>query len=292
MKTSGFCSVGLAALVVAGAVQATGCASAVVRGQTDAVEALYQQAMEDLDDGLYTEALDGFASLKTKYPYSRFAALADLRTADTHFKRGKFLEAVDAYRSFLRFHPSHGDAAYAMFQIGEAYFEQAPEDWWFLPPAAEKDQGSTRLAITAYRDMLARFGSSEFAAPATEKLTLSLAKLAEHELYVARFYFQRERWKAAVSRAKGMLQDYPGSPYDAEGLWILGRGQLELADKPAAADALARLAKDFPASEYAGEAQVLLAGLGAVSQAPAPQAPAPQAPVPQAPAPQAPKVTP
>ena len=38
-----------------------------------------------------------------------------------------------------------------MYRIGESYFEQIPSDWWFLPPSAEKDQASTRLAISAYR---------------------------------------------------------------------------------------------------------------------------------------------
>ena len=48
-----------------------------------------------------------------------------------------------------------------MLQIGEAYHEQIPEDWFFLPPSSEKDQGNTRLAITAYRDMLSRYPESK-----------------------------------------------------------------------------------------------------------------------------------
>src|SRR5688572_25591796 len=87
------------------------------RPEGDTPEAMYERAMEDLEDGLYPEALAGFAEVKTKHPYSRFAALADLRTADTHFERKKFLEAIDAYRQFLKLHPSHPDSAYAYFKI-------------------------------------------------------------------------------------------------------------------------------------------------------------------------------
>ena len=87
----------------------TSCASArfLVRAEPTNVNEMYEQAVEDMESGLYPEAIRAFADLKTKYPYTKFAALADLRTADTQFRRGKHVEAVDAYRNFLKFHPNH-----------------------------------------------------------------------------------------------------------------------------------------------------------------------------------------
>ena len=100
------------------------------------VESMYKQAQEDLADSLYPEALKGFGDVKTKFPYSKYAALADLRSADTQFQRAKFSEAIDGYRNFLKYHPNHAEGPYAMLQIGESYFEQIPDDWFFLPPSA------------------------------------------------------------------------------------------------------------------------------------------------------------
>src|SRR5690349_2485867 len=120
-------------LLVGLALALTHCASArvLIRPEPTNAQELYDQSMEDLDDALYPEALKGFADLKAKYPYTKFSALADLRTADTHLARGKHIEAVDAYRNFLKFHPNHEEAPYAMMQIGEAYFSQIPDDWFF-----------------------------------------------------------------------------------------------------------------------------------------------------------------
>lgn len=240
------------------ALTAIGCATTAARGQGETPEQLYQQALDDLDSGLHPEALEGFANIKTKYPYSKYAALADLRTADTHFERGKYLEAIDAYRSFIKFHPNHDEAPYAMFRIGEAYVEQMPSEWWFLPPAEEKDQGSTRLAISAFRDMLMRYPSSEHAAIAREQLEHCRHKLALHELYVARFYFDRERWVAAAARAEGLLRDYAGLGLDAQALWFAGRSRFLSKDYAAAAAALQKLRDSFPEDGKTKEAAAML----------------------------------
>jgi outer membrane protein assembly factor BamD len=247
-----------------------GCATTNTAGgpAPGSAEALYNQAMEDLDDGLYPEALKGFNDVKTKFPYSKFAALSDLRVADTHFARAKHLEAIDAYRNFMKFHPNHDQSAYAMLRIGDAYYEQIPSDWWFLPPSAEKDQGNTRLAIAAYRDMLSRFGKHDLADQARQKLDECRQKLAEHEMYVARFYFDRDRYKAAAGRAEGLLETYSGLGFDEEALWIAGKSRFETGEKERARDALSRLVKQFPDGGKASDARGLLSQLG-----PAPAAP-------------------
>ncbi|MBI5509639.1 MAG: outer membrane protein assembly factor BamD [Deltaproteobacteria bacterium] len=240
--------------IISIALCALGCATTLVRGTPKNAEDQYTQAMEDLKDGLYPEAVTGFTDLKTKYPYSKLAALADLRIADTNYERGKFVEAIDGYRAFLKYHPSHEEAAYAMFRIGEAYAEQIPSDWWFLPPSSEKDQGNTRLAISAYRDFLARYGDSKHAADGRKRLDECRAKLAEHELYVASFYFKRGRFAAAAARADGLVRDYPGLGLDRDALLISMRAHAKTGANEPAAAAAARLQKDFPNTSEAREA--------------------------------------
>lgn len=221
-------------------------------------EQLYEQAMEDLEDGLFPEALAGFSEVKTKYPYSSHAALADLRTADTHFERGKFIEAIDAYRQFLKLHPGHAEAAYAMFRVGESYFEQIPGEWWFLPPPAEKDQANTRLAIAAYRDMIERFPKSPHAKEARDKLDQGRRKLADHEMYVARFYHKRDKPLAVAGRAEGLLEDYPGLGLDAEALWLAAGARQDLGELDRAKAHAKRLLERFPDSPYARDAQAIV----------------------------------
>lgn len=229
-------------------------------------EELYNQAMSDLNNGLYPEATAAFSDLKSRYPYSKFAILADLRIADTNFQRAKYTEAIDSYRNFLKYHPNHSEAGYAMYQIGESYYEQIPEDWWFMPPGKEKDQGNTRLAIVAYRDMIERFEKHTMAEQARNRLKECRSKLADHEVYVANFYLSRERYAGAVSRAEGVLRDYSGLGLDAKALWILARAQDAQGNGAAAKATAQKIIKDFPDTTEASSAQRFLstpAGAGA-----------------------------
>ena len=233
---------------------------------TSEVEKLYFEALDDLEDHLYPEALEGFNKIKTKFPYSRYAALAELRIADTHFDSHKHLEAVDAYQRFLKFYPNHSEAPYAMAKIGDAYYDQIPSDWWLLPPSAEKDQQNTRLAIAAYRDMLNRFPSSEHSAKARDRVADGNNRLAAHELYVANFYLKRKKHKAAISRAEGMLTKFPGVPSTEGALWVLAQAHKALKNWAQAKTAAQTLLRSYPQFEDREEAETLLKELPATEQ--------------------------
>lgn len=240
----------------------TGCASALTREPPKTAEEWYARALEDLEDGLYPEAVIGFSAVKNKFPYSKYAALAELRIADVQFERGRYVEAVDAFRNFLKFYPRHEKSSYAMYKIAAAYREQLPSDFWLLPPAEEKDQASTRLAISAYKDMLTRHPDAPESEQAREELDECRRMLADHEMYVAEFYFKRENWRAAAMRAEGLLADYGGLGLDAQALLISARSRYELAELDVALQAAARLQNEFPESAEAGDAKDLIERIG------------------------------
>ncbi|HET6346223.1 MAG TPA: outer membrane protein assembly factor BamD, partial [Myxococcota bacterium] len=97
---------------------------------------------------------------------------------------------------------------------------------------------------------------------AREHLAACRRKLADHEMYVARFYFARQRWRAAAGRAEGLLQEYHGLGLDAEALWLLARADEASGDRAAAAKALGVLVQDYPGSPEAAPARQMLDGLG------------------------------
>lgn len=231
------------------------------RREIKTVDDLYAQAVDDMKEGLYQEATDGFEQIKARFAYSKYAPLSDLRLADIHFERESYIEAIDGYRSFIKYHPTHSEAPYAMYRVALCYQKQMPGDSWFLPPSSEKDQATTKLAISAFRDMLTRYPSSEYAEKAREGLDGCRRKLADHEMYVARFYYKREKWMASATRAEGVLTDYPGLGLDAEALWIAGSARFYTQDLPGARAHFVRLEDEFKGSSEAGKAATVLADM-------------------------------
>ena len=155
--------------------------------------------------------------IRREYPYSRFAALAELRVADCKFKQSQWAEAITAYRQFVRFRPSHDQISYARFRVAQAHFEQIPSEWFLSPPTHERDQGPTNDALRQLRRFILDFPEDDRVEEAQDMVRRCLKLLAEHELYAARFYLRRDAYPAVILRLQTLLSSYQGSGVEPEG---------------------------------------------------------------------------
>jgi outer membrane protein assembly factor BamD (BamD/ComL family) len=88
---------------------------------------------------------------------------------------------------------------------------------------------------------------------------LARKKLAEKEVYVGRFYFDRGNYGAAVGRLTTALQEYGGSGLDDQALYFLGESLWRLEQKDAARAVFERLIQEESQSEWAAPAASRLA---------------------------------
>jgi len=221
----------------------------------------YEAGLDELKRENWVECGKFFEHVRTKYPFSRFAALAELRQADSKFLQSRFPEAAEAYSAFVTAHPTHEDADYAAFRAALSRYRDAPSDFILFPPSYEKDQKELRAAA----DLLAAFvkdrPNSKQAAEAKSLLADAKKQLAEHERYVAEFYWKRERWAGAAMRYEGLVRDYPGTPQEPEALLRMAYAYAKLDEKFRAQQALQRLLTRFPEDPRRYEAEKLLGQL-------------------------------
>lgn len=228
---------------------------------TNAREA-YERALLDFRNDDCLDAEPQFRRIRREFSYSRFAALSELRVADCKFKQKEYAEAITAYRSFVRFRPSHSLIPYARFRIAESYYAQIPDRAFFFPPSHELDPRPTNEALRNLRRFVLDFPDDERGNRAQTMIRNCLRVLAQHELYAARFYQRREAYAAVVLRLRTVLTTYEGSGAEAEALLMLGETYLEMNDRPQAREALQELVTRYPESEQADDARGLLADLG------------------------------
>src|SRR5262249_15954517 len=109
----------------------------------------YDAGLKELKNGNYMWAEQFFRHVKTAYPFSKWAPLAEPGIADANLGREKFTEAIEGYKQFMKAPPSHERTkdGYAAYKIGEAYHKQIPTDWFLAPPSYEKDQGPVNDAL-------------------------------------------------------------------------------------------------------------------------------------------------
>ena len=80
-------------------------------------------------------------------------------------------------------------------------------------------------------------------------------------MYVANFYFDRNRPKAAARRAEGVLKTYPGLGFDAKALWLGAQARIANDETELAAKHLSRLVEQFADTDEAANAKDELAKL-------------------------------
>jgi outer membrane protein assembly factor BamD len=224
-------------------------------------EANYEAGVDELKDGNYPEAIKFFEYVKTKYPFSKYAPLSELRLADLKFKQDHYVEAADAYQQFVTLHPSHEEVDYADFRVGLSYLKDAPGDFVLFPPAYEKDQRQVEKAAKALRKFVEERPTSKYLPEAKKLLADAEGRLAAHEWYVGEYYYKRGRWAGAAGRYQALVDKYPGSRHEVEALIKLARAYVAMDEKFRARNALQKLIVKHPDDARRPEAEKLLASL-------------------------------
>jgi len=250
----------------------------------------YEKGLAELKDENFPEAQKYFQFVKQKFPFSKYAVLAELAIADTQFARGNYTEAVDSYKAFIRLHPTHEkvENGYAAYRVGQCYFKDMPDDIWLLPPSYEKDQSAVNDALRELDDFRRKYPDSKYQKDAEPLRKEVLKRLVDHEVYIARFYLGRDKTKAAARRLEGAIKRYPGSGREPELLFALGQTYLQMGDPARSKDSFTRVVSEFPAAPQARRSELYLEFIhkryGENPQSPAPPGSIPAATPPPSPA--------
>lgn len=211
----------------------------------------YDYAKKLLKAGNYEQSRKEFNKLKTKYPFSRYATLAEVGIADTHFEAGKFLIAIDAYKLFVKLHPTHPRAGYAAYQAAYSYDKLRPVDWFLVPPSYQKDATTTKQAIKAYKEYISEYPAHPKTKLAKQRLKICLKSMGMHEMHVGRYYQRRGKHRAVIWRMDYLLKTYPGVGLDAEARFMRAEALFRLKRYKDARTAVAELVKKHPKLKYA-----------------------------------------
>ena len=221
----------------------------------------YVAGVEALDSRDFPDAQKILERVRTKYPYSKYGALAELRLADLRYEQGKFIEAADAYQTFVKIHPSSPQVDYAAYRAAMSRWADAPTEFFLFPPVHERDLAQISKAADGLASFVEKFPTSRYAPDAREKLTKARDILAARDWYAFEFYKTREKWQGAAFRLEKLMKDYPDTSREPEALWQLADMYVKLSERFKAQKALQTIIVKYPASAQRGNAEKLLADL-------------------------------
>lgn len=178
----------------------SGCAWFGTKEEKSAQE-LASDGMDQFSNEKYKKSIESFEKLKDFYPFSKFAILAELKIADAYYKLNQYEEAIFAYEDFESLHPRNEAIPYVIYQVGRCYFEQID--------TVDRDQTTAKKALDTFNRLKKQFPENSYSKKADDHIKTCLKSLSGHELYVGLFYFKSKHYKAALSRFKSVLLNYP-----------------------------------------------------------------------------------
>ena len=189
--------------------------------------------------GNYTRAVKLYETLESRFPYGRYAQQAILESAYSSYRAGETAAAVASCDRFIRTFPNHPNVDYAYYLKGLVHFreDQGLLGYVYELDLSEREPKAMRESFAAFKELVAKFPDSRYADDAQDRMRYLTNALALYEVKVAKYYYNRGAYVAAVNRAQGAIVNYPRTPASEEALGVHD-GELRKAGAPAAARAI------------------------------------------------------
>ena len=170
----------------------------------------YKEGLKLLENKLPLEAAKKFNEAELLYPQSKWAPRSSLMSAYSYYYGSYYEDSIEELKRFINIYPKHDRLSYAYYLLAMSYYEQISDE--------KTDLGSIIDAQQNFQFIMDNYPNSDFALDAEYKLELIQEILASKEMYLAKYYIEREKWIPAINRYKIVVKEYDTTIYVEEAL--------------------------------------------------------------------------
>jgi outer membrane protein assembly factor BamD len=155
--------------------------------------------------------------------------------------------AINEFREFLSFYPTHDRAYYAQYKLALCHYDQMKDPM--------RDQTQTRDAIHEFETFVERYPDKPLFDDAKTHLRDAKDRLDQWDLMVGIQYFKIRWYPGAIGRLKPLITRDPDYTNRDAAYFYLGEALVKLRQDAEALPYYERLVKEFEKSEYLGPAK-------------------------------------
>lgn len=233
---------------------ATGCGTTAPTDRTAnwSPNRIFAEAKDEAGSGAYDKAIPLYEKLEGRAAGTPLAQQAQLDKAFAQYKGGEQAQAIATLDRFIKLHPASAALDYAYYLKGLVNFNDNLGLFSFISrqDLSERDQKAAKESFESFRELVSRFPESRYTLDAKLRMTYIVNSLAQSEVNVARYYYSRGAYIAAINRAQTAIADYRDVPALEEATYVLLKSY-EALDMAALRDDTRRIMdKTYPASPY------------------------------------------
>lgn len=163
-------------------------------------EHLYVKAFEMLQDKDYTSASEAFEKIDDEFPFTKWSIKGQIMAIYANYRLNEFEKTLQLADDFVKLHPTSEYVPYALYMKGLSYYNKIP--------SIERAQDYTREASLAFRELIAKFGDSEYAIDAKEKIIFIDEHLAGAKMSIARYEMNATNYVGAIKNLNEVIERY------------------------------------------------------------------------------------
>jgi outer membrane protein assembly factor BamD len=225
-RFSGFARLSHAALALVAVMLIAGCGS--IKGEKDptagwTAERLYQDARTEISAGNWKDARTRLEAVEARYPFGGYAQQALIDQAYVNWKDDEPEQALAAIDRFQQQYPNHAGTDYMLYLKGLITFTPPSASFtkFTRQDPSERDPKGLRESYESFNELIKRYPDSRYTADAKKRVTWLVSTIAQNEVHVAQYYYERGAYVAAVNRAQTVITDFQGVPVAEKALYII-----------------------------------------------------------------------
>ncbi len=213
---------------------------------------IYAEAQDEVKSGSYDQAIPLLEKLEGRAAGTPLAQQAQVDKAYAQYKAGDKAQAIATLNRFIKLHPASPALDYAMYLKGLVNFNDNLGMFGFISgqDLAERDQQAAKESFESFKELVTRFPESKYSADARLRMNYIVNSLAQSEVHVARYYYSRGAYVAAINRAQTAISEYRDVPALEEATFILYKSYDALQMTELRDDTLRIIQKSYPQSDY------------------------------------------
>lgn len=213
---------------------------------------IYSEAKDEARSGAYDRAIPLFEKLEGRAAGTPLAQQAQLEKAYAQYKSGEQAQALATLDRFIKLHPASPALDYALYLKGLVNFNDNLGLFGNISrqDLAERDQKAAKESFESFKELVARFPESRYTPDAKARMGYTVNSLAQSEVHVARYYYSRGAYVAAINRAQAAIADYRDVPALEEATFIIFKSYDALGMTQLRDDTRRVLEKTYPQSEF------------------------------------------
>ena len=171
---------------------------------------VYKEGMEEFEKGDVIFAGKKFSEAELLFPQSVWAPRAVLMASYGYFSQGYYTYAINELERFIVKYKNHPQIDYAYYLLALCHYDQIVDE--------RKDLNEILQAKKYFEIVVNEYSNTDYADDSKFKLQFITEIMASKEMYLARYYVDREKWIPAIKRFQKVVNEYDTTIFVEEAL--------------------------------------------------------------------------